>query len=55
MRWYLVFFALVGGALFAIRAVRRGKKDKSVEKYVCDVCHGLDCDCRRVDSEKEKN
>jgi len=48
MHWYwlIIFFAAVIGAVIVVSRKRKMGRIKA-EKYVCDVCHGSDCDCRR--------
>ena len=47
----VVFVAVV--SLLVWKAAKRRKKDIVSEKFVCDVCHGSDCDCRHVDESKK--
>ncbi|MEJ2690296.1 MAG: hypothetical protein P8130_10175 [Deltaproteobacteria bacterium] len=45
--WLLVVSAVV--AFVVLLVLSKRKKKKPVEKFVCDICHGTDCDCRRED------
>jgi len=46
--WLIVVLAVLSGVAAAVFR-RKRKKQEKVEKYVCTVCHGTDCDCHRVE------
>jgi hypothetical protein len=48
MHWYwlIILLAAAIGVVIVVSRKRRIEKEK-VDKYVCDVCLGSDCDCRR--------
>lgn len=49
MRWIALLIVLAV-AVVVLLVLGRRRKEKSAEKFVCDICHGTDCDCRREDS-----
>lgn len=50
--WWLSLLIGLAVALPVVLVVSRRKKKRSVEKFVCDICHGTDCDCRRQNSDE---
>jgi len=48
MIWIILTLVVAAAILLWIGAVKK-KKKASVEKYVCDVCHQSECECRRVE------
>lgn len=51
MRWIWLLVVLAA-ALIGLFVIPRRRKAGQVDKYVCDICHGTDCECRRQDSKK---
>jgi len=52
MRW-LVLLIVLAVLVMVLLVLGRRKKDKGAEKFVCDICHGTDCDCRRENSHEK--
>ena len=47
--WLILLLAAVTGLTVVVAVRKKRRRRDKVEKYVCSVCHGTDCDCRRVE------